>query len=63
MTKVWTQAGLRSREKRLFRPPRALDTEALRGEGERSGEVEGLRARAGSRELDRERRTRPDSRA
>ena len=35
-----------------------------RGDGDRSGEVEGLRAGAGSRELDRERREpRPDSRA
>jgi hypothetical protein len=63
MTKVCTHAGLRRREKRLLIPLSALEKEDPRGEGERSGEVEGLRAGAGSLELDRERRTRPDSRA
>jgi hypothetical protein len=63
MTKVCTQAGLRSREKRLFSPPNAPEIELPFGEGERSGDVDGLRAGAGSLEPDRERRTRPASRA
>jgi hypothetical protein len=44
--------------------PIVLPKEPPRGDGDRSGEVEGLRAGAGRRELERERRTpRPDSRA
>ncbi len=64
MTKVCTQAGLRRSEKRLLRPPTMLlQSEDPRGEAARSGELDGLRAGAGSLELDRERRVRPDSRA
>lgn len=64
MTNVCTHAGLRSREKRLFNPPSALDMDEPFGDGDRSGEVDGLRAGAGSLEFDLERRTpRPDSSA
>jgi hypothetical protein len=64
MTKVCTHAGLRSKEKRLFSPPRALVTAEPFGDADRSGEEEGLRAGAGSLEFDLERRTpRPPSSA
>jgi hypothetical protein len=64
MMKVCTHAGLRRREKRLFTAAIVLVNEPPRGDGDRSGEVEGLRAGAGRRELDRDLRTpRPDSRA
>ena len=64
MMNVCTHAGLSSNEKRLLSPPNALDRDDPLGDGERSGEVEGLRAGAGSLELDLERRTpRPPSSA
>lgn len=64
MTKVCTHAGLRRREKRLLRPLSMLEIDVPLGDGERAGDEDGLRAGAGSREFDLDRRVvaRPDSR-
>jgi hypothetical protein len=64
MINVCTHAGLRSKERRLLSPPTAPDMPEPFGEAARSGEEDGLRAGAGSLELDLERRTpRPPSSA
>ena len=62
--KVWTQAGLKSRENRLFKPARAPDNPEDRdGDGDRelSGDDGGESGGAGSLELDRAFRVRPAS--
>jgi len=60
--KVCTHAGLSRRENRLFKPMAMPDREDPAGEGERDGDEDGLRAGAGNREFDLDRRARPDSR-
>lgn len=54
MTKVCTQAGLRSSDRRLFRPDKKPEMVDWLGDGLRPGEVDGLRGGVGKRDFDRD---------